>query len=124
MALTAHPTQSAYIIARALYEEACAESSRRTKDLPFVTPSDMDAWDVAAEAAREDLQIERLGTAMREAEDAMLAWSFEVARKVIKAGPRALRTTKLELVSDIETRCRVSLAARTGALDLALRLVA
>ena len=119
-----HPTQTAYITTRALYEEACAEASRRTRDLPFVTDAEQDAWDVAAETARDDLQIERLGVAMREAEDAVLAWSFEVARKTIKAGPRVLRTTKLELVANIEARCLTSLAARTGALDLALRLSA
>ena len=65
--------------------------------------------------------IDRLSNLLATAEEALLAWSFEVARK--EAGRSK---AKLRLIAEVEAGMgkALHLATRNKAIDLALRLAA
>lgn len=115
------PEQTAYCAARALYDSAIAEVTRRAP-MPGPTASDeeTEAWLDASEQAYEALGVDALSDALARAEDAMLAWSFVVARR--EAGKSR---AKLALIAQIEAGIgkALHLQTRRKAIDLALRLV-
>jgi tryptophan 2,3-dioxygenase len=115
-----HPTQARYIAARALYEDAAAEAQRRcpapAQDAP---EAEVEAWLEASEAADLELGVSRLMGELVAAEDAMLAWSLEVARK--SAGRSRV---KLGMIATLERGLPRHHAIRAKAIDLALRLAA
>ena len=116
------PVQTAYCLARASYDAAIAEQNRLAPAPAQGAPeSEVDAWLDASEEAHESLGLSRLFDALRAAEDAMLAWSFGVARK--EAGRSR---AKLALIADIESNIGkpMHLTTRTKAIDIALRLAA
>lgn len=116
------PAQSAYILARATYDAAITEQNRLAPQPPQGAPeSEVDAWLDASEAAHESLGLSRLFNALHAAEDAMLAWSFEVARK--EAGRSRI---KLAMIAEVEANIGkpLHLVSRTKAIDIALRLAA
>lgn len=118
---TMSPAQTAYLLARASYDAAIAESNRRTNGMPSETDEEFEAWNDACEAAREDLGIGRLSDILDAAEAHMLAWSFEVARKTA-AGDAAALTTIEHIAANINKP--LHLVTRRKAIDLALRLTA
>jgi len=121
-AATMSPAQTAYCLARATYDAAIAEQNRLAPQPPQGAPeSEVDAWLDASEDAHESLGLSRLFGALRAAEDAMLAWSFEVARKEAGRSRVALAAiAKVEAAMDKP----LHLTSRTRAIDLALRLAA
>lgn len=132
--LTMDPTQVAYTIARAVYDAANAELVRRTAGMPTTTDAELDVWAEASEAAHQALGMDRLFEALGAAEDAMLAWSFEVARRTIRATKcGAVRTRDLAGVDALERACglvgtqtqgvAIRYDIRVKSIDLALRLV-
>ena len=118
---TMSAAQTAYLLARATYDAAIAEATRRTTDMPTATDEEFEVWNDACEAAREDLGIGRLSDILDAAEEALLAWSFEVARK--EAGRSK---AKLTLIAKVEAGIRNPLHLRTRiqTIDMALRLCA
>ena len=118
---TMSAAQTAYLLARATYDAAIAEATRRTTDMPTATDEEFEVWNDACEAAREDLGIGRLSDILDAAEEALLAWSFEVARK--EAG---CSKAKLALIAKVEAGIRKPLHLRTRiqTIDMALRLCA
>lgn len=116
------PAQIAYVTARALLDSAHAESARLAP-MPGPDASDdaVEAWLDASEALRSTLGLDRLVEALTVAEDALLSWSFVVARR--EAGRSR---AKLALVAQLETGVRQArhLQIRCKAIDLALRLAA
>lgn len=119
------PEQIAYCAARALYDSAIAEVTRlatRLAPMPGPTASDeeTEAWLDASEQAYEALGVDALSDRLARAEDAMLAWSFAVARR--EAGKSR---AKLALIAQIEAGIGkpLHLQTRRKAIDIALRLV-
>ena len=121
-AATMSPAQTAYCLARATYDVAIAEQNRLAPPPAQGAPeSEVDAWLDASEEAHVSLGLSRLFDALRAAEDAMLAWSFEVARK--EAGRSK---AKLAIIAEVEANIGkpLHLTSRTRAIDIALRLAA
>jgi len=118
---TMSPAQTAYLLARATYDAATAEATRRTTGMPTATDEEFEVWNNTCEAARTDLDIDRLSNLLATAEEALLAWSFEVARK--EAGRSK---SKLALITKVEAGIRKPLHLRTRIqmIDMALRLCA
>lgn len=115
------PAQHAYLLARAAYDAAIAESNRRTSGMPSATDEEFEIWNDACETAHTDLGMDRLSDLLAAAEDALLAWSFGVARK--EAGRSK---AKLALIASIEAGiCKPQhLLTRNKTIDMALRLCA
>ena len=119
---TTSPAQTVYMIARAALDSAYAEIARLAP-MPGegAGESTVDAWLDASEAARSDLGVDGLEAAVAAAEDALLTWSFAVARR--EAGRSRV---KLALIAEIERGVGEArhLRSRIKAIDLALRLSA
>ena len=114
------PAQLTYMIARAALDSAYAEIARLAPmPGPDADEPAVDAWLDASEEVRASLGVVGLEAALASAEDALLAWSFAVARR--EAG-RSKR--KLALVAEIERGVGEArhLRSRVKAIDLALRL--
>lgn len=114
------PEQTVYMIARASYDAAISEIARRAPQPgPTADDSEVDAWLDASETARAEMCVDALSEALDAAEEALLAWSFKVARKEAGKSRR-----KLAAIAEVENGIRraVNRAFRTRALDLALRL--
>ena len=114
------PEQTTYMIARAALDSAYAEIARLAPmPGPDADEPAVDAWLDASEEVRAGLGVDGLEAALASAEDALLAWSFAVARR--EAG-RSKR--KLALVAEIERGVGEArhLRSRVKAIDLALRL--
>ncbi len=127
-----HPTQGAHAIAASALDCAREELYKRTRDLPTSTDEELEAWDAASEAARAELKIDALTDALVEAEDALLRWSFAVARRTLadRRGKAAKRFAADVLMIDaLEGACFGTaprrfrdLRARAKSIDIALRL--
>lgn len=116
------PEQTAYCAARALYDSAIAEVTRLAPmPGPDASDEETEAWLDASELAHGRLGLDALSDALARAEDAMLAWSFVVARR--EAGKSR---AKLALLDQIEAGIGkpLHLQTRRKAIDLALRLAA
>ncbi len=115
------PAQRAYLLARAAYDAATAEATRRTTGMPTGTDEEFEVWNDACEAAREDLGIGRLSDLLDAAEVALLAWSFEVARKTAAGDTAALAT-----IAHVEANIGkpLHIITRRKTIDIALRLAA
>lgn len=114
------PEQISYMIARAALDSAYAEIARLAPmPGPDADEPAVDAWLDASEEVRAGLGVDGLEAALASAEDALLAWSFAVARR--EAG-RSKR--KLALIAEVEAGMSnpLHLVARGKAIDLALRL--
>lgn len=121
---TMHPTQTAYIIARAALDAAyAAQNAAVPAPGPDATEEAVEAWLDESEAAHSMLGIDALFSAVDAAERAMLAWSFQVARSECKGrGAKAKLATIAEIEAGIERP--LGLTIRRKAIDLALRLAA
>lgn len=113
------PAQHAYLLARAEYDAAIAESNRRTSGMPSTTDEEFEVWNDACETAREDLGIGRLSDLLDAAESALLAWLFKVARETA-AGDRAALATIAYMEANLGKP--LHLTTRRKAVDIALRL--
>ena len=113
------PAQAAYLLARAEYDAAIAESNARTSGMPTATDEEFEAWNDACEEARSVLGIDRLSNLLAVAEEALLAWSFKVARKTA-AGDRAALATIDYMEANLGLP--LHLTTRRKAVDIALRL--
>lgn len=114
------PAQINYCIARAAYEAALSEMASRIQPPgDGASEEEIDAWLDAEEEVRDALGMDDLFAQLRAAEDAMLAWSFAVARRT--AGRRK---NQLAAIAEVEAAAATYGHARTRALDLALRLAA
>lgn len=114
------PAQVNYCIARAAYDSAVSEMVRTVKaPADGASEEEVDAWLDAEEDARQALGLDRLFDLLRSAEDAMLAWSFAVARRT--AGRRK---DQIAAIAEVEAAAATYGHVRTKALDLALRLSA
>ncbi|MEK9900983.1 MAG: hypothetical protein VW516_09570 [Rhodospirillaceae bacterium] len=122
IATTMSPAQTAYCLARAAYDAAIAESGRRAPmPGPGASEAEVDAWLDASEAAHQELELDRLFAECRAAEDAMLAWSFAVARQTA-GSDRAVLATIAEIEAAMDHPSHLS--TRNKAIDIALRLAA
>lgn len=119
-AATLAPAQLTYMIARAALDSAYAEIARLAP-MPGEGADEtaVDAWLDASEEVRASLGVDGLEAELASAEDALLAWSFAVARRT--AGRSR---AKLTLVAQIERGVGEAqhLRTRIKAIDLALRL--
>mgnify|MGYP003554338055 FL=1 len=110
------------MIARAAHDAALAEVTRRAPmPGPDADEATVDAWLDESERAHGELRVDALGAALAAAEEAMLAWSFEVARSTAAGNQAALRAIA-EIEAGIQRASHMS--TRTKAIDLALRLAA
>ena len=118
---TTSPQQAIYMITRATLDAAYAEVARLAP-VPGEGADEaaVEAWLDASEAARTALAVDAAEAALAAAEDALLAWSFAVARR--EAGRSRV---KLALIAEVERGIGEArhLRSRTKAIDLALRLV-
>lgn len=121
-AATLAPAQLTYMIARATVDAAYAEIARRAPmPGPGAPDEAVEAWLDASEAVCAELAVDAAEAALAVAEDALLAWSFAVARRT--AGRSR---AKLALVAELERGVGEArhLRTRAKAIDLALRLSA
>ena len=121
-AATTSPQQAIYMLTRATVDAAYAEIARRAPmPGPGAPDEAVEAWLDASEAARAELAVDAAEAALTAAEDALLAWSFAVARR--EAGRSRV---KLALIAELERGVGEArhLRTRTKAIDLTLRLSA
>lgn len=119
-AATLSAEQTVYMITRAAHDAAIAEISRRAPQPgPDAPESEVDAWLDTSEAVRAELGVDALAGALTAAEDALLAWSFTVARR--EAGRSRRKIAAIDAV-ELGLRRPAGFAFRARALDLALRL--
>ena len=107
-------TQTAFALARATYDTAKAAHEVATAGLNW---DDFDAADEACEASRTSHGLDRLHTALVDAEEAMLDWALAASLKVAKGGQR-------ETAIYASTKGRKHLDLRVKLIDMAFRLAA
>lgn len=115
------PEQTVYMITRAALDAAYAEVARLAPVPGEGAPEEaVEAWLDASEEVRSALGVDGLEAALAAAEDALLAWSFAVARR--EAGRSRV---KLALIAEVERGVGEArhLRTRAKAIDLALRLI-
>ncbi len=118
---TLHPTQSAYALAKALYDASheayrveCVE--RGATFLEGASSAEDDVVLDLQEQIHEELEMTRIFDALRGAEEAMVAWSAEHTS--------ALHPDHAATIADTVKRARGSAKHWPRVVDLAFRLAA
>jgi len=114
-----HPTQAAYLAARALVDTLRADLAAIAPKCPDTDDNAiLDAYEDVYEACRETLGMARAESALVAAESALVNWSLDCAASVAKT-PADLETIEL-----CRTRGLKSWKHRPTLIDTAMRLAA
>lgn len=119
MSRTFHPTQAAYLAARAHLDTLRADLAAIAPKCPDTDDCDvLDAYEDVYEACRETLGMARAESALVAAETAVILWSLDEAAKVAK-------TDEARAALDVcRERGLKSWKFRPRMLDTAMRLAA
>jgi len=119
MSRTFHPTQAAYLAARALVDTLRADLAAIAPKCPDTDDNAiLDAYEDVYEACRETLGMARAESDLVAAESALVNWSLDCAASVAKT-PADLETIEL-----CRTRGLKSWKHRPTLIDTAMRLAA
>lgn len=111
------PEQQAYVAAVLAYTAACALAAEQVEKIPEPErDEDIDAWSEAVQAIHDSLRTHELFTARTRAEDALIDWAIEKARK------ETIQRPEWRAIRQALPRIKQRLAYRQQIISLCMRL--